>query len=171
MTLSIDGWTGNARLSACGTYRYELSREWQDGEGSVLFIMLNPSTADANANDPTIRRCMGFARAWGCRRLEIRNLFAYRATDPADMVAAHMRRVDIVGPENNRSIEVAASEARNDYVIVAWGAHRLADFRGRDVLELFRRPPFCLGVSKSGAPKHPLYIPADFAPIEYRGRL
>lgn len=172
MTLSIEGWTGSARFSACQTYRYELSREWTDGEGSVLFVMLNPSIASAGANDPTIRRCIGFARGWGHRRLDIRNLFAFRATYPKDMEGALSRGVDIIGPDNNDSIVYAAQNAAR--VIVAWGAHKLAEARGRHVCRtiLGHLPLFCLGRDKAGIPtaKHPLYLPANAEPIDYRSR-
>lgn len=170
VTLSIEGWTGSARFSDCQTYRYELSREWPDGEGTVLFVMLNPSTASADANDPTIRRCMGFARAWGHRRLEICNLFAYRATDPKDMDAAARAMVNIIGPGNNDAIYLAASRASK--LIVAWGAHRRAVSRGKVVMRLlYPRHAFSLGLTSNGAPRHPLYVPANFAPVEYRSPL
>lgn len=168
MTLLVDGWIGGASFSTCGTYRYALSREWQDGSGTVLFVMLNPSTASHEVNDPTIRRCMGFARLWDAKRLEIRNLFAYRATDPKDMVTANERGVDIIGAENDERIESAHEAASK--TIVAWGAHPLAQHRGRDVWRrlLVGKSSFCLGSSKSGAPRHPLYVPSLFAPVEYR---
>src|SRR6185369_17379869 len=85
-----------AVISKCGKYRYSLRREWIGGAGTVCFIMLNPSTADASVDDPTIRRCIGFAQRWGYQILEVVNLYAYRATRPRDMFAA----ADPVGPEN-----------------------------------------------------------------------
>lgn len=95
---------GEATFSGCGRYRYRLTRELNGalfaGSGrAITFIMLNPSTADANADDPTIRRCKGFARGWGYGRLIIVNLFAFRATDPRDMWKAHEGGVDIVGEQ------------------------------------------------------------------------
>jgi hypothetical protein len=165
-TLSVDGWRGDVEIAGNGIYRYSLSREWDDGRGTVLWIMLNPSTADAIVNDPTIRRCIGFSRAWGAKRLDIRNLFAYRATDPADMVKADGRRVDIIGPENDERIAAAHGTAMT--TIVAWGAHPIAAVRSRVVRRmLFGRPVFCLGTTKAGAPRHPLYVPSNFAPVEF----
>jgi hypothetical protein len=167
MNLSIDGWVGGAEFSPCGVYRYSLSREWADGDGTILFVMLNPSTANADANDPTIRRCMGFARSWGAKRIEIRNLFAFRATDPKDMVAALGHGTDIVGPENDSQIE--AAHGRSSRTFAAWGAHPLATERGKVAMRILsRRPVFCFGTSKSGAPRHPLYVPSNFLPLEYR---
>src|SRR3954454_15761859 len=93
LTLSLEQ---NAVISACGRYRYLLSRQVGPGLRTATFIMLNPSTADATNDDPTIRRCIGFARQWGCGRLAVLNLFAVRATDPAEMKRAD----DPVGPEN-----------------------------------------------------------------------
>src|SRR4051812_49823510 len=86
----------NAVISACGAYRYVLTRQVGGGVRRATFIMLNPSTADASNDDPTIRRCIGFAQRWGCGQLAVLNLFAYRATDPADL----KRASEPVGPEN-----------------------------------------------------------------------
>jgi hypothetical protein len=132
--------------------------------------MLNPSTADENANDPTTRRVCGFSRAWGYKRVEIRNLFAYRATDPKDMVAALGRGADIIGPGNNEATRSAVESSQR--IMVAWGAHKLAaGLRGRFVFWTFVHPKsaFCLG-EKDGhpTPKHPLYVAANFVPLEYR---
>jgi hypothetical protein len=133
----------------------------------VLWIMLNPSTADDGANDPTIRRVCGFSRAWGFRKVEIRNLFAYRATDPADMANALRRMVDVIGVDNNQAISSAAASAMT--IIAAWGAHELAGPRGRHVAKmLYPKQLRCLGTTKAGAPRHPLYVPASFVPLEYR---
>ena len=86
----------SAEISECGKYRWWLRRRWADGP-VVCFVMLNPSTADAEQDDPTIRRCIGFAQAWGCGALEVRNLFPFRATNPADMLKAAKAGVDIRG--------------------------------------------------------------------------
>src|SRR5581483_9586135 len=97
-------------------YRYSLARFFGDG-GVVNFIMLNPSTADAETDDPTIRRCLGFAKAWGYGTLVVTNLFAYRATDPAELAKAG----DPVGPDNDTRLW---SEAQlSDLVVCAWGNH------------------------------------------------
>src|SRR4051812_4003223 len=112
-----------AEISECGKYRYRLWRQWF-GFGSekevALFIMLNPSTADANQDDPTIRRCAAFANASGYERLEVVNLYAYRATDPDDLFKAAREGQDIVGPHNEQAVREAADRA--DLIICAWGA-------------------------------------------------
>ena len=111
---------GGATFSADRRYRYRLWREWDRSRAVVAFVMLNPSTADASRDDPTIRRCIGFARAWGFGGVEVANLFALRATDPR-----HLRGVpDPVGPRNARSLKLALAHA--SLVVVAWGADPFA---------------------------------------------
>jgi hypothetical protein len=112
----FDDSSGWADLSPCGTYRYLLGRRVGEGDRTALFMMLNPSTADATEDDPTIRRCTGFARREGCGVLEVVNLFAYRATDPAELRTAP----DPVGPANDHHIKAALG--RVALVVVAWGA-------------------------------------------------
>jgi len=122
---------------------------------TVLWIMLNPSTANAERDDPTIRRCIGFSRAWGFGAMHAVNLFALRATDPAELA----RAPDPVGPETDR--QIVESTAGADTIIAAWGAHTLARARAVEVLPLLAGPLRCLGVTASGAPRHPLYPPAS----------
>lgn len=158
----------SAIISPCLNYRYSLIREWDQGP-RALWIMLNPSIADASIDDPTIRRCIGFSQSFGRGRddldtrygsLEVVNLFAYRATDPKDMAAAKARGVDIVGPENDRHIIEAASRA--SLTVAAWGADKLAPLRCVIVHKLVAPHALhCLGKSKSGAPKHPLYLASN----------
>jgi hypothetical protein len=154
----------SAIISECGTYRYSLVREWEQGP-RVLWIMLNPSVADASIDDPTIRRCIGFSKVWDFPMLrfgsmEVVNLFAYRATDPKDMAAAKALGVDIVGPENDLRITEAASRA--SLVVAAWGADKLAPLRSVGIRKLIApHQLMALGKSKSGAPKHPLYLPSS----------
>jgi hypothetical protein len=114
----FDSQPGWADLSPCGTYRYLLGRRIGGGDRVGLWVMLNPSTADANEDDATIRRCIGFARREGCGLLEVVNLFAYRATDPAALRLAD----DPVGPANDHFISKAVERAA--LVVVAWGALR-----------------------------------------------
>lgn len=143
---------------ADGPYRYLLWRRWADAD-SVLFVMLNPSTADATRDDPTIRRCHRLARAWGFGAVEIANLFAFRATDPRDLARAEAP----VGPDNDAILVDAAGRAAA--VVVAWGVH--GALGGRDVAvhrllrRALRRPLLCLGTTRSGAPRHPLYLRRD----------
>ncbi|MEL6362378.1 MAG: DUF1643 domain-containing protein [Pseudomonadota bacterium] len=151
-----------ATLSECGRYRYSLWRKW--GPGPICtFVMLNPSTADAVEDDPTIRRCISFAKREGCQGLLVENLFAYRATKPADMIAAE----DPVGPTNNAALQGAIRMARERGwpLIAAWGANPFAKKRGQLVAGWGRFQ--CLRKSKSGAPGHPLYVPGDTPLIPY----
>src|SRR5262245_21409105 len=117
--------------------------------------MLNPSTADAEIDDPTIRSCIRLSRGMGYGSFEVVNLYALRATDPAELAKAS----DPIGPQDDDVIEGAI--LRCDMAICAWGAHPMAENRAGAVRNLLRsrRPAiFCLGTTKSGAPKHPLYI-------------
>lgn len=150
-----------ATFSPDGVYRYRLLRRWSRG-ARVVWVMLNPSTADAQRDDPTIRRCIGFSRAWGFGAMEVVNLYALRATEPG-VVRGHD---EPVGPENDRYIVAAAS--RGAHVIAAWGAFPWAAARADHVLELLmraRRPVRCLGLTRGGHPRHPLYARADARPI------
>lgn len=153
--------TGRASFSSCGTYRYELRREWAEDMPLACFVMLNPSTADASTDDPTIRKCIGFARRWGYGRIVVVNLFAFRATKPAVMRMAE----DPVGPDNDEAIAQAALDA--DLVVCAWGQH--GRFRGRDVAVMGYLPPrsHALRIAKNGAPYHPLYVPYSAMPIYF----
>ena len=152
-------------ISDCGVYRYQLERRWGDGK-VVLWLMLNPSTADGIEDDPTIRRCVGFSVRWGYAGILVGNLFALRATDPS-AIAKHP---DPVGPFN--ALHLALMAARASAVVAAWGGHRKAlPAYSRQVLdELSAFKSFkCLGRTQSGAPRHPLYLPAtaqleEFAP-------
>ena len=162
----------NATFSPCGRYRYSLTRRWGPGRWAV-FVMLNPSTATAEILDPTIRRCVGFARRWGCGGLEVVNLFAWRSTDPAALLAA----ADPVGPDNDQAIVRAASQP-NAVVVAAWGAwtdaHRkqlpeACRYRDREVAAwmVHDHNLQVLGRTKEGHPRHPLYVPAaaQLAPL------
>lgn len=114
--------------------------------------MLNPSTADAQIDDPTIRRCLGFAWLWGYGSLEVVNLFAYRTPHPQ-----HLRKVpDPVGPENDRYLVAAIQRA--DRVVVAWGNR--GEGRSYACLKLIgsEKQPYCLGITQKGQPIHPLYV-------------
>lgn len=148
----------SARISPCGLYRYSLDRSWDKSLPSVVFVMLNPSTADADRDDPTIHRVVGFAKSHGFGSLRAVNLFAYRATDPRYLWTAP----DPVGPENYTEIESSCRSA--DDVVFAWGAMKKeAQFeRSRRVDSIVRsigHSPKCLGLTKDGEPRHPLYLP------------
>lgn len=154
---------GDALFDPTGAYRYRLVRAWGPG-GRVAFVMLDPNTADAVRDDPTIRRCVGFARRWGFGSLEVVNLFAFCAPDPRTLTRAD----DPVGPENDRHITGALRRA--DLVVCAWGATPLARARAVEVVPLFAgRRARCLGLTKRGAPRHPLYLRADTALRAFSG--
>ena len=176
-----------AKISPCGNYRYRLWREWRlhpapalwhlwtddkgkpvvDGAGEQLgvpktcvFIMLNPSTADGEEDDPTIRRCVGFAKAWGYDRLDVLNLFAYRATDPKALL-------DLNHPGNKDAFDWVLTRAFPiGTIICAWGAH--GGHIGQDETclgWLGDRKRFALGLTRDGHPRHPLYLPLAAKPV------
>jgi hypothetical protein len=150
-----------ATISSDGAYRYLLGRRWANGP-TATFVMLNPSTADAFGDDPTIRRCMGFAGSWGCGALRVLNLYALRATRPAHL----WEHPDPVGPQNDEYLSVVLSSAQgvgNGPLIAAWGAHA-RDQRVKEVLAMAGADRFeCLGLTKAGHPRHPLYLRGDAA--------
>lgn len=156
----------SARISSDKLFRYSLVRSWAewDEEGGVLpFIMLNPSTADGADDDPTIRRCVGLARALGYTGIFVANLFAYRATRPASMWDHEKEGHDIVGPENDQVLQMIleVSAELGQPVVAAWGAAPQAEDRVRSLLRFphaDRLRSFAL--TASGAPRHPLYLPA-----------
>lgn len=155
--------TRSAVISDDGLYRYRLDRRWNSG-ARVAWIMLNPSTADAEQDDATIRRIRGFSQGWGFGALTVVNLYAWRATDPADLWTAP----DPIGPDNDRHIaEVCATS----HVIAAWGAHARPD-RIAAVLALPGMDGLrALAVTKTGQPRqprHPLYLRGDLTPQEWR---
>lgn len=164
----MQGW---ADLSRCGRYRYALGRRWGDG-AEALFVLLNPSTADAALDDPTLRRCIGFARREGCGASRTVNLFAWRATSPRDLQGAGEEGADIVGRRNNAALRRALGECAGP-VIVGWGAHPLADPRAKALHRLASREGralHCLGLTKAGQPRHPLYIRAEAPLVPWPGR-
>lgn len=149
-----------AHISPDGRFRWSLSRTWGDAE-PLVWLMLNPSTADAESDDPTIRRCMGFARDRGYGGIVVVNLFAYRATKPSDLVDAFRAGwIDAVDMDVNRA-SVGVAAAQRD-VVAAWGAHPITRQvrHGIDVRDDARNV-WCLGRTKDGYPRHPLYVKAD----------
>lgn len=142
-----------------GCYRYRLWRVWDPTHPRVTFILLNPSTADADRDDPTLRRCVGFARAWGYGGLEVVNVFAWRATDPA----ALRRCPDPVGPDNDAAVLAAVQGVA--LVVAAWGNGGCHQGRAAAVLRLLDGLPLtCLGLTRAAQPRHPLYTPAATLP-------
>lgn len=144
-----------ALFSPCRTFRYQLWREWSDGDGTCTFIMLNPSTADETVNDPTVERCQRRAAMLGFSRLIVVNLFALRSTDPNALYKA----ADPIGPQNDDAILDAAK--RSQMVICAWGKHGGLMKRAAAVRATLSKEGVVahhLGLTKDGEPKHPLYI-------------
>ena len=155
-----------AVYSACYRYRYSLTRIWDHDDRRLLYIMLNPSTATEIANDPTIERCERRARLLGYGGFRACNLFALRETDPSRLKRAPMPE----GPDNRVLILDAVDWA--DDVLCAWGIHGAHRGQGRSVLELLLaspRPLLALGVTRSGHPRHPLYVPYRSRPKPWRG--
>ena len=153
----------DAVISYCGRYRYALWRTWDSTLHQVTFILLNPSTADAIKNDPTIRRCIGFAKIWGYGSIAIGNLFAYRATSPSVMKEA----VDAVGPDNPSWLMTLLE---NDLCVAGWGTHGSWLDMDKWACQKYPGRFQCLGVTLNGHPKHPLYLPmkAELIPFQVR---
>lgn len=152
-----------AEISPCGRYRYRLTRTWDVRSPSLGWVMLNPSTADAALDDPTIRRCTSFAKAAGFGGITVANLFAWRATQPAELLTPD----DPFGSPRNVEV-LEALLAEHDTVVAAWGA-KFNDIRrkraGGDHPKTIRAMAgrhgtrlVCLGTTKDGSPKHPLYV-------------
>jgi hypothetical protein len=150
----------NAILDPSGTYRYWLFRSWDKSLPHVCFCMLNPSTADATCDDPTIRRCIGFAKAWGCGSLSVVNLFAYRATSPKELKLVP----DPIGLYNYHFIQQTSHHA--SMTVAAWGVHGNQLHQGQVVLPMLKNP-VCLGLTSAGHPKHPLYVLQDTPLMSY----
>ena len=147
-------------------YRYSLTRDWDREKPVTLWVMLNPSTATHLEDDPTIRRCQGFSRAWGQGGIIVANIFALRSTDPK----ALYDHPDPIGPGNDEVIELLARNPRVESVVAAWGAHGDLDGRGQAVARLLARVAgvvHALSTTKSGQPGHPLYLGAETRPIVY----
>lgn len=151
----------NAVISECEKYRYLLSRG--DCLNPMVFIMLNPSTADAYLDDPTIRRCLGFAKSGGHDGIIVINLYAFRSPNPKDLLQTQ----DPVGSENDQHI--ANVLMRHKTVVCGWGSNAPPDRVGNvmAILKQHNVNVLCLGMNKNGSPKHPLYISANQTLIKY----
>lgn len=155
--------TGGATFSPNRIHRYLLWRRWAPGP-LATWIMLNPSSADEVELDPTIRRCVGFSRMWGCGGLDVVNLFALRSTDPKRL----KNHADPVGPDNDDAIVKAAKSSI--IVVAAWGMHGGFRQRADAVRQLLAEAGVhlqCLGITKGGEPLHPLYLASDSQLKEY----
>lgn len=175
---------GYATFSECGKYRYELGGDIGRPQAELLspvvagrrvkialWIMLNPSTADAQHDDPTIRNCVFFSEAWGYNRILIGNIYAFRATDPKVMIRAMKSGVDVEGPENNRTLAEMVRRTRltDGIVMAAWGGDAR---RARvDVVQQIAGRLSCLRTNNDGSPVHPLYQPHNLTPTVWQGML
>ena len=150
----------NAIFSDCRKYRYALSRTWNGKKKTILFIGLNPSTADEKIDDPTIRRCINYAQNWGYGSLLMVNLFAYRATMPSELKNA----INPIGNDNDLHILELSKKA--DLTVAAWGNEGFLLNRDKVVKKLIPNL-MCLKINKSGQPAHPLYQKKDLKLIKY----
>jgi len=157
----------SAVFSVCEKYRYVLTRTWDDYKPRVLFIMLNPSTADAENDDPTTRRCIRFAKDWGYGGIYIVNLFAYRATNPYDLLHTPF----VVGVENEKWFRRMSALAH--LVVCAWGNSCIVEKIQKRLdhtwkpLSWISKPLYYLELSNDGTPKHPLYLKKDLIPKKF----
>ena len=152
----------NAVFSPCGTWRYTLERGWDSGP-ACLFVMLNPSTADFQNDDPTVAKCQRYARRWGYGRLTVANIFALRSTDPRALYS----HTDPVGPDNDGWIARLAADA--SFIVCAWGTHGAYQDRGLAVARALatRYDLHALAITKDGHPGHPLYLPESSIPTKW----
>lgn len=155
----------DARFSLCNQYRYWLHRDidpWAINPTRIVWLMLNPSTADCTVNDPTIKQCLAFSAKWRYQCLDVVNVFAWRATDPREL----RHTVDPVGPDNDREIAGAVADAT--LVMCAWGAHKIPATRLETLRGILAGKMLgCLGTTKTGMPWHPLYRPHHLVPIAW----
>ncbi len=149
-----------AEFSQCERYRYALWRIWDKKGPFVLFLMLNPSTADAVKDDPTISKCQAYARAWGYGGVYIGNIYGYRSTDPKMLEFVD----DPVGPDNDKWLSVMSGMC--DLRVAGWGNNILSQKRAESVRRIVQDLK-CLEKSKSGNPKHPLYLRKNLKPHDF----
>lgn len=148
----------DATISECKKYRYRLSRVWNKNLPIICFIMLNPSTADDQKDDRTINRIINFAKSWGFGGVVVVNLYGFRSSKPKDL----RQQQDPEGPDNRRHVTEVIGEA--DMVIYAWGNNKREPNWLRNLVE----NPYCIDISKTGIPKHPLYLKSILQPKPYR---
>jgi hypothetical protein len=150
----------NATFSDCRKYRYGLSRTWNGKKKTILFIGLNPSTANEKIDDPTIRRCINYAQNWGYGSLLMVNLFAYRATLPSELK-------NVKNPiGNDNDLQIIELSKKADIAVAAWGNEGTLLNRDKEVKKILPNL-MCLKINKSGQPSHPLYQKKDLKLIKY----
>lgn len=142
----------SADISECQNYRYSLKRVWDETKPLIGFIGLNPSTADEIKDDPTILKCIEFAKSWGAGGIYMTNVFAYRATHPTTM----MEQEDPIGPENDFYLTQLPSLTSK--IVACWGNDGAYNNRSNQVKELLKGELFCLVMNKTGEPRHPLFV-------------
>ena len=155
----------DAVISGCERYRYALRRNWDSGgleRRIAVFWLCNPSTADTHRDDPTVRKCVGFARLWGCTGLVIGNIHAYRATNPRELLKARSQGVDVIGPQNEEYLRCMVDD--DPTVLVAgWGRHgrwvQSDKTRLAGAMYGMGNRLRALALNRDGSPKHPLYVP------------
>lgn len=163
--------TAGALFSHDEQHRYGLWRRWNASAQTLLWIMLNPSTADEQQLDPTLRRCANFSRLWGYGGMGVANIYALRSTDPKGL----WMHTDPIGPDNDEWIAVVCDQYPT--IVVGWGASAMHD-RTLSVARMLKRHArkvFCLGRTKRGEPRHPLYLRNNallehWGPDEYLNR-
>lgn len=152
----------SATISLCKRYRYVLKRFWDPNKKNCIFIGLNPSTADANINDPTIKKCISFADSFGCGGFVMLNLFAYRATNPFELID---NKIPVIGESNNRFLNSYCLDRKYLFVICCWGNGGKYLRRDEFVLQMLKNnniPFYSIGnLTKEGCPPHPLYLKSD----------
>ncbi len=168
-----------ASISDCGTYRYTLYRKTKSPVRWVkkcLFIMLNPSTADAEKDDPTIRRCLSFAEREGCTDLTVVNLYALRATNPKEMIAllqySPMEAFGGTDQKKHLLEQIEDHSQMNHLIICAWGKQKGIEGHADRVMKIINEnkgTAYCLGKTKEGYPRHPLYVKGDKPLEQYSG--
>ncbi len=155
-----DVFHSSAIFSPCRKYRYTLTRIWNGNKPLASFIGLNPSTADEIKNDPTVTRCINYAKRWGYGGIIMLNIFAFRATVPKMLKSA----AEPIGKDTD--VWITAKSQETDLTIACWGTHGEFMDRGKEVLKLLNDFK-CLGITKHGYPKHPLYLRNDLEPIDF----
>lgn len=163
---------GPAIFSQDRRYRYSLTRVWDSDKDNVLFIGLNPSTADEHSLDPTLRRCLGFASTWGFGSFTMVNLFALRATDPLVMKLSRDPIGETIHGFQQNNVHILHEARSAAKVIACWGAHGRHLGRGTEVRRLLQEvtiPLYVLKLNRDGSPAHPLYLPSNIQPQVWPG--
>lgn len=155
-------WPIEPHRAPLSAYRFTLTRSWPGGDGECLFVMQNPSTADATHNDPTIKRCIKFAVSWGYSSLRVVNTNPVRATKPSDCYVP----IEMILAHNDWQVQRALPHART--VVAAWGVDANADLVARMQRLLAARDVYVIAFTQHGLPRHPLYLRKDLKPTQWR---